>query len=170
MGDAVTKIGDTPVKDVDDVQLAVSVLPPDTATTVAYVRNGQPATAQLTVAKLGPPAKNIVTAKPESWHGLRVDYATALPANELAQALASGAFDPQGCVLVSEVQEGSDAWRAGVRAGMFIRQVGKNRVTTPGEFEAAAKKLGDAFDVELTQPAESTAVPDAEVPNGGKPK
>jgi len=170
MGDAVTKINDTAVKDVDDVQLAVSTLPPNTATTVAYVRNGQPATAQLTVAKLAPPAKNIVTAKTESWHGMRVDYPTALPANELAQAIASGAFDPQGCVLVSEVQEGSEAWKAGIRPGMYIRQVGTSRVTTPAEFQAASKKLGDAFDVELTQPANSPADSEANAPNADKPK
>jgi serine protease Do len=170
MGDAVTKIGDTPVSSVDDVQLAVSVLPPSTATTVAYVRNGQAATAQLTVAKLAPPAKNIAMVKPDSWHGLRVDYPTALPASDLAQAINSGAFDPQGCVLVSEVQESSNAWDAGMRPGMFIREVGGSRVATPAEFYDAAKKLGDAFDVQLTKPADSDAKKEAEAPNAGKPK
>jgi S1-C subfamily serine protease len=170
MGDAVTKIGETPVSSVDDVQLAVSILPPNTATTVAYVRNGQPATAPVTVAKLAPPAKNVVTVRADSWHGLRVDYPTALPAIDLAQAINSGTFDPQGCVLVSEVQENSDAWKAGIRQGMFIREVGGSRVTTPAEFHAAARKLGVAFDVQLTKPVDSEIENEVESPDAGKPK
>ena len=82
---------------------------------------------------------------------MRVDYATALDAAELAQAIASGAYDPQGCVLVTEVEEGSDAWKAGVRKGMFVSHVGQQRVTTPAEFQAATRNVGEAFDVQLTQ-------------------
>jgi S1-C subfamily serine protease len=166
-GDTVTRVADQPVSDVDEVQLAVSLLPPSTPIAITYIRNGQPATARLTVAKLAAAGRNIVTVRPESWHGLRVDYATALNAPELAQAIASGALDPQGCVLVTEVEEGSDAWKAGIRAGMFVRHVGQQRVTTPAEFQAATSKTGGAFDVKLTQPvvpAAESPMPDASKP------
>jgi len=79
-------------------------------------------------------------------------------------------FDSQGCVLVSEVQAGSEAWSVGVRPGMFIREVGGSRVTTPAQFYDAVKKLGDAFDFQLTNPADSNVQKDAEAPNAGKPK
>ncbi len=166
-GDAVTRVGDNSVSDVDEVQLAVSLLPPSAPIAITFIRNGQPATARLTVAKLAPSGRNIVTVRPKAWHGLRVDYATALTAPELAQAIASGALDPQGCVLVTEVDEGSDAWKAGVRKGMFVRHVGQQRVTTPAEFHAATRKTGEAFDVKLTQPVAPTAenpIPDASKP------
>jgi len=45
--------------------------------------------------------------------------------------------------LVTEVEEKSEAWNAGVRKGMFISHVGGKRVSTPAEFQAAAKSVGD---------------------------
>ena len=63
-------------------------------------------------------------------------------------------YDPEGCVLVTEVEEGSDAWKAGVRKGMFVSHVGQKRVTTPAEFQAATRDVGKSFDVRLTRPVE----------------
>lgn len=167
-GDAVTRVGDTPVDDVDEVQLAVSLLPPSTMTTVSYTRGGQSATAQLTLTKLATPGKNIVSVRPDSWRGMRVDYATALDASAFVQAIASGAFDPEGCVLVTEVEEGSMAWKAGVRTGMYVNRVGKKRVATPAEFQAAIGGVGESFDVHLTKPIESKDEPAA--PDASKPQ
>jgi serine protease Do len=167
-GDAITRLGGRPVRQVDEVQLAVSFLPPGTAASIEYRRSGESTTAQLVTTKLAPAGKNIVTVPTESWHGMRVDYATALSSAELSQALASGAFDPQGCVLVSEVQKGSDAWRFGVRAGMFVSQVAGERVSAPAEFHAAARKLGDKFDVRLTIPIEPENEPSQKDANDEK--
>ena len=90
--------------------------------------------------------------RPAAWLGIRVDYATALEADELVQAFSGRAVDPEGCVLVAEVEEKSIAWNAGVRRGMFISHVGGKRVTTPAEFQAAVQTIGDKFDIRLTQP------------------
>jgi serine protease Do len=151
-GDVVTRIAEQPVDDVDSVQLAISKLPPSTATTVEYTRGSQSATANVTLAKLAVTGKKIASVRSEAWRGIRVDYATALEAAELAQAASSGALDPQGCVLVAEVEEKSAAWNAGVRKGMFISHVGGKRVTTPAEFQAATQSVGNKFDIRLTQP------------------
>ncbi len=83
---------------------------------------------------------------------MTVDYATALDSSELLQAMATGTYDEEGCVLVTGVDEGSVAWTAGVRPGMFISRLGGTRVTTPAEFFAAAKKAGDKFDIQLSRP------------------
>jgi S1-C subfamily serine protease len=160
-GDIVTRVSQQPVGDVDSVQLAISKLPPASVIQIDYIRNGQPATAHVTLAKLAVAGKKIASVQQKKWHGLRVDYATALDAIDLAQAASAGAMDPEGCVVVSEVDENSDAWNAGVRKGMFINYVGDKRVTTPAEFEAAAKAMGEKFDVRLTQPV---AEPGAEKP------
>ncbi len=152
-GDVVTRVAEQPVPDVDAVQLAISTLPPSTVTKVEYIRSGQLATTSVTLAKLAVAGKKIASVRPDSWCGIRVDYATALEAVELTQAVSSRALDPEGCVLVAEVEENSVAWNAGVRKGMFISHVGGKRVTTPAEFQVAAQTVGDKLDIRLTLPA-----------------
>jgi serine protease Do len=157
LGDVVTRVAGEPVDDVDSVQLAVSKLSPSTVTTVDYFRGGQPAKTSVTLAKLAVTGKKIASVRPAAWHGIRVDYATALEGTELTQAASAGAIDPEGCVLVAEVEEKSVAWNAGVRKVMFISHVGGKRVTTPSEFQAAAQMAGDKFDIRLTQPVAGDA-------------
>ncbi len=153
--DVITRIAERPVADVDAVQRAISTMPPGTVTSVDYVRQGRPATTRVTLAKMEVAGMKIITVRPAAWRGLRVDYSTALAGGEFTQAVASGAYDPEGCVLVSEVEQGSTAWNAGVRTGMFISHVGGKRVTTPAEFQAATRDVGSKFDIRLTQPAAS---------------
>jgi S1-C subfamily serine protease len=159
IGDVVTRIAGEPVRDVDDIQLAISGMPPGTLAGVEYVRNGRRATAKVQLAKLAVSGTKIATVRPAAWCGMRVDYATAFDPREFQQAVTSPAYDPQGCVFVSEVEVGSVAWRAGVRKGMFVSHVGGKRVATPAEFEAATRELGDKFDVRLTQPVEAEPKP-----------
>ncbi len=163
-GDVLTHIGDQPVDDIDAVQLAVSALPPGTTTTVAYERAGQPATTNVTLAKLAVAGKTIATVRPESWRGMHVDYATTLEVPALTQAVNSNAFDPAGCVLVTEVEPDSIVWRAGVRPGMFVSHVAGKRVSTPDEFHAAVRNLGETLDLRFTTPLSS------ETPANNKPK
>ncbi len=151
-GDIVTQVAGRPVGDVDAVQLAISTMAPSSTATIGYLRGGQPSTANVTLAKLAVTGKKIVTVLPDAWCGIRVDYATALDAAELNDAIATGAFDPKGCVLVADVEKGSVAWNAGVRTGMFISHVGGKRVATPTEFETATRAIGDKLDIRLTQP------------------
>jgi serine protease Do len=160
-GDVLTRVGDQPVDDIDDVQLAVSTLSPGTATTVAYVRGDRSATTKLTLAKLGVAGKVIATVRPDAWRGLRVDYATALDGPALAQAITSGALDPEGCVLVTEVELDSIAWKAGARPGMFISHVAGKRVATPEDFRAAAKNVGKELECQFTQPLATEQDPPA---------
>jgi S1-C subfamily serine protease len=156
-GDVLTHIADQPVPDIDTVQLLVSSLPPSSTMPVRYERRGRAGKTTVTLAKLAVAGKTIAAVRPDAWLGIRVDYATALEAASLAQAISSGAYDAQGCVLVSGVEPESVAWRAGVRPGMFISHVGGKRVATPGEFLAAARNIGNRLDVRLTQPLTPTS-------------
>jgi S1-C subfamily serine protease len=45
--------------------------------------------------------------------------------------------DTVNCVLLTEVEQNSPAWKEGLRQDMYITHVGKTRVTTPKEFHAA---------------------------------
>jgi serine protease Do len=149
--DIITRVNDDPVTDIDGVQLAVSALPPGAVTQVTYERAGIAATANVTLAKLAVSGKTIATVRPDAFHGLRVDYASALDGNALAQEIASGAFDEEGCVLVSEVEPDSAAWRAGVRPRMFISEVAGKRVSTPKEFYAAARNAKGIGELRFTK-------------------
>jgi S1-C subfamily serine protease len=163
--DVLTRIADKPVKDIDDVQLAISALPPGAKTTIAYERAGRPATTEVTLAKLAVAGKKIATVRPESWRGMRVDYATTLEAPALTEAISSGAFDEKGCVLVSEVEPESIAWRAGVRPGAFVTHVAGERVSTPDEFRAAVKTLGKKMDLTFTTPLSPEAASERAKPS-----
>jgi serine protease Do len=72
---------------------------------------------------------------------MRVDYATASPRfREVARLV-----DPVGCVAVVDVDRDSPAWKAGLRNGVFVSHVGKQRVSTPQQFrEAVEKEMGEA--------------------------
>lgn len=150
--DIVTRVAGKPVTDVDQVQLAISILPPSESVSIAYQRDGRANQTSAVLAKLGVPGKMIVTEKPPSWRGLRVDYATAFDAPTLSERLTTGAIDSQGCVAVAEVEPDSPAWQAGIRPGMFISHVGPERVTSPQEFAAAVKNLDEMANIRLTQP------------------
>ncbi len=163
-GDIIMGVGGKPIHDVDQLQLSVSLLPPSTDTTIEYSRGGNRATARVKLAKLGVTGGKIVTNRPPAWRGIRVDYATAIDALKLAQAIESKTIDPAGCVLVAEVEPDSDADKAGIHEGMFISHVGSQRVRTPAEFYAAVPSVGDTLDIKLTQ-----AIP-PENENDGKVK
>lgn len=155
--DIVTHVGGERTDSIDALQLAVSALPPAAQVAVGVERNGVARTSQVTLAKLAVAGKSIATALADPWHGIRVDYATALDATALMTAIENKSYDPAGCVLVIDVEPESRAWRAGVRTGKFISHVGGRRVTTPDEFHAAARAMGNQFDVRMTGPARPPA-------------
>ncbi len=156
-GDVVTRVNDRPAHDVDDVQLIAGLMPPGAMVSIAYTRGSNSASTQATLTKLAVPGNKIVTNRLPSWRGIQVDYSMALDAAQLAESIASGAYDPQGCVLVAEVDPDSIAENAGVRPGMFISHVGTQRVTTPDEFRTAVQGIGESFDIRLTKPLEKPA-------------
>jgi S1-C subfamily serine protease len=151
-GDILTQINDKPVEDIAAVQLAVSALAPGTVAEVSYQRAGRAGKTTVTLGKLAVSGRAIATVRPEAWQGIRVDYATAMDADALAQAISSGALDEQGCVLVKDVELDSAAWRAGVRPGMFVSSVGGKRVSTPDEFRAAVGDGTSIADLKFTKP------------------
>jgi serine protease Do len=162
-GDILTRINEQSITDSDALQLAVSVLAPSTSASVDYERGGRPVTTKVKLTKLAVAGKTVAAERPDSWRGLRVDYATALEATNFLAAIESGAYDPEGCLLVKEVEPGSPAASAGIRQGMFISHVGGQRVTTPNEFQEAVRDVSDVTDLRLTQPLVSPAgTPDAE--------
>ncbi len=166
-GDMIMDVDDRRTTDVDAVQLAVASLPPGATTKVRYNRQGHAATAEVRLAKLLVPGTKVFTTRPPGWRGIHVDYPTTLDVVSLSQQAAEGSLDPEGCVLVTEVEPDSPAWQAGVRPGMFISHVGQDRVKTPDEFRAAVEGATDTLNIRLTRPVgapNQPAVPNRPIP------
>lgn len=148
--DRVIEIEGEKIESATDLQLLVGGMPPGKTIQVRFVRGEQTLHTEVTLTKYHVPGVQVVTNAPPAWRGLHVDYATALPRDELTLAEQSGRIDPQGCVLVSKVEEGSPAWQAGVRSGRFISHVGSQRVSSPEEFREAVAAAEGTVDLRFT--------------------
>lgn len=150
-GDVITHVADVAVVSTDGLQLEVGRRAPGVATRVRFLRDGVQREAMVRLAKQHPMAGGVVTALPRSWHGLTIDYATALPQKELDAASRRGLIASDGCVVVRTVERGSNAWAAGARPGKFITHVGNRRVRSPPEFWRVAD-AGGSLELRFTKP------------------
>jgi serine protease Do len=158
-GDLLLEVNGEAIKTPDALQLAVGSMPPGAAAEVVYERQGQLHNTSVVLGKAYlEGGDQIVSAKLPSWRGLRVDYPTAIPADVLRQKAAEGAIDVEGCVVVSEVEEGSVSWESGVRPYAFISHVGGKRVRSPEEFFDAVRDAADNVNLKFTRPL-TTAAP-----------
>jgi serine protease Do len=159
-GDLLLEVNGEAIKTPDALQLAVGSMPPGAAAEVVYERQGQLHNTSVVLGKAYlEGGDQIVSAKLPSWRGLRVDYATAIPADVLRQKASEGAIDVEGCVVVSEVEEGSVSWESGVRPYAFISHVGGKRVRSPAEFFDAVRDAADNVNLKFTRPLTSAAAP-----------
>jgi S1-C subfamily serine protease len=144
--DIITDVDQTPLVDADSLVLEVGKLPANAVTRLGIIRDGRRQTIDVTLSKYPVRGKKIVTTKPEAWRGIRVDYASTLLADSEQPLRGSLAFFDDA-VLVSEVAEGTPAFRAGMKPGMLITHVDRVAVHTPKEFMAAV--AGHSGPVEL---------------------
>lgn len=148
--DLITHIAGQPVTGADQLQLVIGQRPPGERVEVRFLRRGRPMKVSAELAKHYPLGERIVTTPGRRWKGMEIDYSTALPQDQLDRATSRGMMDPAGCVVVRSVAEGSDAWKAGVRAGRFVSHVGGRRVRTPGEFWTAIGPAISLADLRFT--------------------
>jgi serine protease Do len=104
-------------------------------------------TVTLSKKFVAAPRPIIAEAEEPDWRGLRVDYATAIP--QFDERIA--AIDPEGCVAITEVAEGSPAWKADLRPRQFISHVENQRVATPKEFFETVASMDGAVQLRLTE-------------------
>jgi serine protease Do len=89
--------------------------------------------------------KRIVTVPAPSWRGMRVDYLSAATDAHRRGTGGGAAFDDG--VIVTEVEEETPAWQAGLRPGMLISHVNRKRIRNPRQFRQAVS--GRAGSVQL---------------------
>ena len=154
--DVITHVDGTRV--LDDIELIrrVSGLTADMPVTLSVERGKQKLKVKVILSKkrVEGPRLGFAEVPPQTWRGMRVEYATAVPQfREQSRDL-----DPAGCVGVLEVERDSAAWKAGLRAGDFLSHVGRTRVSTPRQFYQAVEKVAGDVPLKLTavEPAQST--------------
>ena len=140
-GDVVTQVNGQPVFDKDGLMLLVGRLPVEASVQLTVLRDDEKLPIRVELSKYPVRGTKVVTRQAPGWRGLRVDYASSLAAD---QRRPFGSPDPDGCVVVSEVEPGSPAAAGQLQVGMFISRVDNAPVRTPREFRAAvANKTGD---------------------------
>lgn len=163
--DLLLSIGGRRVTSPDALQLVVGSLAPGVVTAVSYERNGRSEDAEVRLGKAYVGQGQIVSRAPRSWRGIQVDFPTAIPPEALGVAAVQGKIDPEGCVVVSDVDPASDSWGRGIRPYVYISHVNGERVETPDEFYAAVEGLDENVRLKFTQPLPNNPVANAPVAN-----
>ncbi len=133
--DIILAVGDTPLHDVDDLVLAINAVPVGNQVRLKIRRRNEIIERTVELAKFRVDGEVIATNRPPAWRGLRVDFTSTLPHRmfgaDLLGAMAAGG------VAIAEVEEGSAAEKAGLKAGQVIKSVDGHNVRSPSEFAKA---------------------------------
>ncbi len=157
-GDIITHVNGQAVNDADGLVLQVGKLPIDSAVKLNVLR-GDTQKLQITaeLIKLPVPGKKIVTTPAAAWRGMRVDYWT-MSAEFQRQRLYFSDIDPDGCVVITDVEKGSPADAAKLKPEMFITRVGNTPVRSPREFQAAVHGKTDSIELQTRSNSESQRI------------
>ena len=123
--DIITHVDGRPVRDPDNLILQIGRQPAEAVVRLTVERKGEVLPINVELMKYFVRGKKIVTEMPPTWRGMRVDFFTAV--RDLKEELGHGRIDPDGCVLITEVEPGSPAWNQGLRPNTAISHVGNVR-------------------------------------------
>ncbi len=163
-GDRITHINGVPVHDADAFVLQVGSLPAAARVRLGVVRQHQSLDLDVELTKYRVRGKKVITALPPAWRGMQVDYASV--AEEPGHLGAGPAAIADG-VLIVEVEAGSPAWRAGLRAGMFVSHVEGMAVHTPQQFRQAVAGRTGLVRLRVSGPTVTGQVAERTVPAPG---
>jgi S1-C subfamily serine protease len=134
-GDVVTSVNGNPIRDPDSLVLEVSKLPVDAVVRLGVLRNRSKLDLDVELTKYRVAGKKVVSAPSLGWRGMRIDYLSAV--HDVLPAGPAGAAGATEAVAVIEVEKGTPAWDAGLRAGILVSHVERTPVRTPKQFRAA---------------------------------
>jgi serine protease Do len=135
-GDVIVKFDGEPIDDMEELPRRVAGVAPGKTVDVVVRRAGKEKTLAVEVGKLDE-GEQVATTEPHSESGpvvlgLRVQDLT----DELSEQLG---VDGEKGVVVTEVENGSPAAKAGMRRGDVILEVDQTEVANVAEFRKAAK-------------------------------
>ncbi|SER25172.1 serine protease Do [Nitrosomonas sp. Nm51] len=132
-GDVIIRFRDAPITDVGNFRNRVALTQPGTKVALTILREGKERTLQVTIGKL---TKDKVAAvdPAQSTDEIGITVQTLTP--QLAEQFNAKAGEG---VVVTEVEPGSIAARAGIEVGSIILQVNRKPVKNATEFQQAVK-------------------------------
>ncbi len=133
--DVILEMNGKPIDEIGSFRSHVSTSPSGKPIELTLVRKGERMTKSVEVGSLPTEhmAKNGEQKIEHSEIGLAVQGLT----DDVAKRLG---YEGENGVVVAEVTPGSSAARAGIKPGMLVEEVNRERVNNPREFENAIKK------------------------------
>jgi len=136
--DVILKINDTPIRNNDDLFLAVGTLLSGTEAKVEVRREGEGLrTFTVTLAKFYVQGPIIASQRPEPIRGLRVDHISVL--HQATRMVPGPPFSLPSGVMIREVLPGSAAATAMLKANDVITHINGKAVGSPKEFYDATR-------------------------------
>jgi len=146
-GDLIVAVNGAAIRDPDELVREISKLPLEAVVKLSVERGERKLRLDVPLTKYHVRGRKIVTNWPPAWRGMRIDYATAVV--EVFAASTSGGSPLGDAVAVTEVEQGTPAWNAGLRPGMLLSHVEQAPVRTPKEFRDAVSKKTGPVDVRV---------------------
>ena len=137
--DLIEAVGDIPVFDRDTLVVAINSIPAGETVRFKIRRRSASIERDVKLAKLKVRSEVIATNRPAPWRGLRIDYSSTIATSVFPSQLAE-AFARQG-VVISEVQPGSEAEKAGLKVGRMITKIDGMPVKNPPDFYKVAGQI-----------------------------
>jgi serine protease Do len=143
-GDVVLALDGQPVADNNSFRLKVSMAPPGSTLRLKVLRNGSEMDVPVTVGEM--PAKDESGAAGSEQRGGTPSAALkGLTVDELAPQLARQLGLPARTsgVVITDVEAGTPAERAGLSRGDIIQEINRRQVTSLRDFEQLTRGLGN---------------------------
>jgi serine protease Do len=132
LGDVITKVNNTEIRDSRQLLLTVGQLPPDTQVTVEYLRDGKPGKVSV---KLAPRPEQSLASDERITPGKDVGVLNGVTVGEITPQMRSRMNIPdhiQGAII-TEIEPDSPSARQGLREGDVIRGLDRSEVRNAEE-------------------------------------
>ncbi len=147
--DQIVAVGEIPVVDSDSLVLAINAMPAGSRVTLKILRQDQSIERTVELAKYRVAGEVIATNRPPVWRGLRVDYTSTLPYTTFGDGMLTAMA--KGGVVVTEVETGSAAFKAGLKKDQIIRSVEGKPLKSPRDFLRIVAGLRGPVSLETEQ-------------------
>jgi serine protease Do len=140
--DVITQVNGEPVKNGDDLRFKIADIQPGGKVNLTVVRDGEEIKATAIVDELEPEGEKGQVASTDKDIGLSVVALTPATARRYGLRTTEG-------LLITEVRQGSEAYRQNLATGMIILEVNRKKVNTVRDFEDILKKTQSGDEVIL---------------------
>lgn len=135
-GDVIRKLNDSRLKDVNDLRNKIALLSPETQADLDVIRDGKKIILTVTIGEQPSDfSKNSIASNSK---GLLNEYGLSIQNLTPEIAERFGFQEKQG-ILISNVEPGSIADKAGLKAGQLIEEINKQVVSNIQELQTALK-------------------------------